>query len=869
MRLTRVRGGAWPLAFLAVLFLTLPDSPAFAQQRGPRVSSDASWLIDSSIAVPARARAERVMPRRYQMAAMDNSRLRARLARVQVREVPDAELETQTVLADVMELPMPDGTFTRLHVWEDPIFSPEMQARYPHIRTYAGVGIDDPTMTARIDETPRGFHAQLIGEDGTTLIEPLDRDAGLYMAFWKHDAERTGDFECGVSDDPLHALRDEGFQILLNPVGGQRRTYRLRIVTTFNYTNFFGGVDDAVAAVATTINRVNGIYEREVSIRFTLVSTDALTGNTTDGGDAVGACAYPFANVPAVNSAFLTQNNNFLECRYGASGWDIGHVFGRGGGGGLAELGSVCGANKGRGGTQLDNPSGDVFDVDYVSHEIGHQINADHTFNGTSGSCSGNREAASAYEPGSGSTIMAYAGICSGQNVQNNSSDYFHARSIQQMTDYAFVSGGLCGTLSNTSNSPPNVNAGPNYTIPRDTPFRLTATGSDPDGQAVTFNWEQYDLGPAAGVPSGTQTSGPLFRSRPPTTSPTRTLPRLQDIMIPPSTSWEVLPQVDRDMTFRVTARDGLGGVRHDTMAVFVSGAPFEVTYPAFVSNVECGLPVDVTWNVGGGSIAPNVSMSLSLDDGSTFSTLLASTPNDGAETVNFPNTPVLSDTVAGTGGRVMLDSIGNIFFAVSRSFNIRDTLPPAVTAPANIVAECTSPAGTPVLLGMGSANDVCAGPLPVSNNAPALFPVGTTQVTWSATDPSGNTGNAFQTVTIEDTIPPVLEVSVSPTILWPPNHRMVRISADIFVEDVCDGAPTVRLVSITSNEPDNGIGDGNTSGDVQAVFDEDTREFFLRAERSGQGNGRVYTITYEASDGSGNTTVRSVQVLVPRDYRP
>jgi hypothetical protein len=197
------------------------------------------------------------------------------------------------------------------------------------------------------------------------------------------------------------------------------------------------------------------------------------------------------------------------------------------------------------------------------------------------------------------------------------------------------------------------------------------------------------------------------------------------------------------------------------------------------------------------------------------------------------------------------------------------DTTPPSIAAPPDIMAECTSPLGTPVALGAPVVSDVCDAAVTVTNNAPVppLFPLGLTTVLWTAQDDFGNKAGDDQKVTIVDTTPPVLTLALSPAVLWPPNHKLVTIRATITVRDVCDAVPTVRLVSGTSSEPDNGKGDGNTSGDiVGATIGTDDREFELRAERSGGGVGRVYTVTYEARDASGNTTRRTATVTVPHD---
>lgn len=914
------------LAVVAVVPLALAVSTA-PGQIAPDTSPDGVWRgsaaskLDTAATIP-------IAVRRFRLFQVDGDRLTDALGAGDSKAAASSSNGAPTVLA----LPMPDGSFTRITAWEDPLLSPDLQVDYPDIKTYSGQGLDDPTMTVVLDQTELGFHAQIIGERGTVLVDPVDRDAGLYMSYWKHDAVR-GPFQCLLEGkeeaDPLHAVRSavrEGAVTFTNPSGTTRRTYNLRMTTTDEYTNFFGSRTAAASQVTTTVNRVRGIYEREVSVSFTLISIDTLL--QTDAG-------YPFAVPAVVNGAFLNANNNYLDSTYGSSSYDIGHVVGRGGGGGLAGVGVVCGGSKGQGGTQLNNPVGDAFDVDYVAHEMGHQMGGTHTFNGVTSNCSGsNRDATSSYEPGSGTTIMAYAGICGVDDVQPHSDDYFHTRSFDQITGVRDSAG--CGALTNpTGNNPPSVSAGADYTIPQNTPFTLTATGSDPDGDAITFNWEEFDLGPASSTPVSSDTQAPLFRSRPATSSASRTLPRLADILSGAMTPFEVLPTVNRTMNFRVTARDNIGGVRWDDMAVTVSGGPFRLTAPAGGSGVECGLPNTITWDVGGGSVAPDVRVDFSTDNGATFSTVVPSTPNDGSEPVALPKSP-------GVNRRVLLAGLGNIFFSVSGPFSIVDTLNPTVTSPADLSVECTqkSPQGATPNIGAATATDVCDPSVPVTNNAPAVFPLGTTVVTWSGQDDSGNTGSATQRVTVKDTLPPVippdipaaectspdgtpvdigtpsdvcdpnptfsnnapalfpfgstsvlwtatdqsgntatgtqvvtvvdttpptLTVSLSPTILWPPNHRLVNIQASITVSDACDAAPTVRLVSITSSEPDKGTGPHDRPHDIQgAAFGTDDRRFRLRAEHS-PGGVRTYTVTYTAEDKHGNTTTVQTTVRVPK----
>ena len=916
-------------AAVAVAVLSLAQclsiGAAAAGKVAPAVSSDRLWTAAAAPTASARTVGARAAPRVSRSFRLNEPAAKQALARAPMERTAAARAGKRT-----MTVPTPEGAFLSLRIEQAPILAPALQRRFPGTRTYRARGVQDPTVTARLDFTRAGFHAQVITDKGTFYVDPTATGGQrVYRSYWKSDLPARS-FTCGVETPLAEGL----FDLALSPTfpsGTDLRTYRLAVTATGEYASFLGGRTAAENQIQTTMNRVAGIYEREVAIRFTVVAMNVYTDPATD----------PFPTGNIVNGELLDQNRDDLDAKVGSGNYDIGHILSQGSGGGLAGIGVTCGPDKGRGGTSLGTPSGDGFDVDYVAHEMGHQMGGLHTFNGTTDSCgnAGQRSAATAFEPGSGTTIMAYAGICGAENVQPHSDDYLHSVSFEQITTFR-NGAGACGTLISNGNTVPIVDAGADYTIPRETPFALTAAGSDFDGDALTFCWEQIDAG--AAPPPQNMADGPLFRSRPPTSEPTRVFPPLADLLSGAPTPWERLATVDRALNFRVTARDnhpGQGGVDYDSMVVTVAGEPFLVTAPASGATLECGGGETLAWSVGGGAVAADVRARISINAGATFADVLASTPNDGSEPFTVP--------AALTGdARILLEGLGNIFFNLSGPFSIADTQAPEIASPPPVTAECTEPAGSPVAaLGTPVASDVCDPTLLVTNDAPALFPLATTTVTWTARDDSGNFDTATQSVTVRDTTAPLITapadlkaecsgpagtpvaalgtpvasdlcdttllvtndapalfplaattvtwtaqddsdnsstdvqvvtildatapritLTVSPTELWPPNHKMATIRASIAVSDVCDAAPAVRLVSIASNEPDNGLGDGDTVDDITgAAFGQDDREFQLRAERSGKGGGRVYTITYEVRDASGNASLAKATVKVPK----
>ncbi|MEC8338793.1 MAG: zinc-dependent metalloprotease family protein, partial [Planctomycetota bacterium] len=613
-------------------------------------------------------------------------------------------LEFSDALGSTLTLPSPAGGFEQFSIWESPIMAPELAAKFPNIETFVGRGIDDPTASVRLDFTPQGFHAQVLSSQGTYFVDPFfhQQADGPYVSYFKTDCLLDADdaFECLLHDVGIDISQDyeasgdhaggcccpdcaitvsadnntdrsaesatDQWTLSNNRIGPllshgtQLRTYDLAVACTGEYTAYHGGtVEGAMSAIVTTMNRDNGIYETDIATRMILVANNdqlVYTDGSTD----------PYSN----NDGFsmLSENQSNVDSVIGDANYDIGHVFSTGGGG-VAGLGVIGDSgSKARGVTGQGSPIGDPFDVDYVAHELGHQFGANHTFNGNNG----NRNASTAMEPGSASTIMGYAGIMGSDNLQSNSDPYFHSVSLDEMV--AEITNGnanAAATITNTGNSVPTVDAGADYTIPAATPFVLTATGSDADaGDTLTYTWEQRDLGAQQGVNDGDNGASPLFRSWNPTTSPERVFPRYSDLLAGTTAIGETLPTTNRDMNFRVVVRDNrAGGAAFNTddmlVTVIDTGSPFQVTTGNSAVSWTGGSIETVSWDVAGtntGSInVATVDILISTDGGSTFSTIAAGIANDGSQNITVPNTPT-------SQARLKVQAVGNIFFDISDS---------------------------------------------------------------------------------------------------------------------------------------------------------------------------------------------------------
>jgi hypothetical protein len=834
-------------------------------------------------------------------------------------------------------LPHPDGGFRRFTLVESSIMEPGLAAKHPEIKTYRGVGIDDPKAMLSMDITPLGLHASVRSPNGGFYVDPYYRgDTTTYASYGRADLVNAhGTFTEGTSNEavvtvsrslvsatdsvevrgsgfvpgasvsfdvhsegdsvpaqsqsatadkngnvvatlPAGSLASGAYEVAAKDSavsgsaaflvldasatvdalqsGTQLRTYRLALVSDPSYASYFG-TQNVTAAKVTLMNRVSQVYETETSIRLVLIdATDALnldTGAKMTGpnGPCGGSACFSAAQASTCGSGTLTRNRVVAGLLAGAGNYDIGHIALGLDGGGIASLGVVGGSSKAQGCTGIPTPEGDFYAVDYVAHEMGHEFAGNHTFNGTIVNCSGgNRNAGTSVEPGSGSSVMAYAGICGTDNLQSHSDPYWSERSFDEITAYTsaaetslnevqmgvltnfatngqqfqlayngnlsapivrgtnytapglkaavealtggtvtastvgdtaftltftgalaatrvaslqlvnatggatgyvgeITAGGLStrrGAVSATGNTAPIVSVPTGYTIPVRTPFALTGSGSDADGDELTYMWEQDDRGATTGTSliSNTKLNGPLFRQfgtraivsatdtliygspgeNHTTSSSTRVFPDMAQILAnntnaetgacPTASATPTGDQIDcfseylptaayvgtagvnaapASLHFRLTARDGRGGINSATSTlVLAPGAgPFLVTSPNTAVTLATGSTQAVMWSVANTDAAPvgtdSVRISLSLDGGLTFPLVLAdSVPNTGSASVVMPAT-------ATTTARIKVEAVGNIFFDVSNTnFTLATPVPVAGDVDGDGVVGCS-----------------------------------------------------------------------------------------------------------------------------------------------------------------------------------
>ena len=584
----------------------------------------------------------------------------------------------------IIEFPGLSGDLQKFKIKENSVLHPDLAIKFPTIRSYSGQGVNDRTSTIHFTLNALGLYAMILSPGkGTIYIDPYTENRTVYMVYSKENIISNRSFEC-LTESESTVEKSLNFNKNANEL--KLRTFRLALATTEEYSNYHvnaagigagssrnDSINAVMSAITVTMTRVNAIYERDLALTMQLIANnDQLIFLESDPGTD------PYSNNDGI--AMLSENQTTIDNIIGSTNYDIGHVFSTGGGG-VATLNSPCTTAKARGVTGSAAPVGDSFDVDFVAHEMGHQFGAHHTFNGTASNCNGNRFDDTAIEPGSGSTIMGYAGICTPQNVQNNSDSYFHSISIEEIYENITIGNSQCATLSNfvTNMNAPVANAGLDYILPKSTPFILRGQGTDADGDELIFCWEQID-NEVLNIdipPSSTQIEGAVFRSLSPTKITDRYMPALPTVISGEvSSTWEVVPSVSRDLNFDLTVRDnvvGEGQSDSDQMTITINDAagPFVVTSQntTGISWTEGGTET-ITWDVAGtisnGINVSQVNILLSIDGGVTFPIILASnTPNDGAELISVPNFPA-------PDARVMVEAVDNIFYAVnSESFTI------------------------------------------------------------------------------------------------------------------------------------------------------------------------------------------------------
>jgi len=455
--------------------------------------------------------------------------------RNQLKKVPKKIADNEG--SRIMEFPDFNGNLKKYIINQTSVLHPDLAIKFPTIKTYVGQGVDDKSSTIHFTLNSLGLYAMILSPDkGTFYIDPYTENRKVYMVYRKKDASSIRTFECLTESESLNKISKSSYK---NANELKLRTFRLAMATTEEYSNYHvnaagigtgssrnDSINAVLSAITVTMTRVNAIYERDLALTMQLVANnDQLIFLETDPGDD------PYTNNDGL--AMLTENQTTVDNIIGSVNYDIGHVFSTGGGG-VATLNSPCTTSKARGVTGSTAPVGDSFDIDFVAHEMGHQYGAHHTFNGTTSNCNGNRNNNTAVEPGSGSTIMAYAGICTPQNVQNNSDAYFHGISIQEMYDNITIGSSQCAVQTNfiTNMNAPVADAGLDYVVPKSTPFVLKGQGTDADGDELIYCWEQIDneVTSIDIPPSSTQIEGAVFRSLSPTKITDRYLPALSTV---------------------------------------------------------------------------------------------------------------------------------------------------------------------------------------------------------------------------------------------------------------------------------------------------------------------------------------------------
>jgi subtilisin-like proprotein convertase family protein len=575
---------------------------------------------------------------------------------------------------NVINVPNADGTIEEYRVLDAQILHPALAKKLPNIKSYVGTSVLHPGKYIRFSLSQAGFHGQVFEAGKSTyFIDPYTRDKSVYITYKKDDlVDNSSDvFSCETNNAMSESAKKTTTDKTANDTDDSKiRLYELAMSCTGEYGALFMGgatTDDGkkaniMAQMVITMTRVNGVYERELGSTFQFVPNN-----------------FDIMYYDPLTDPYVGEYNRttqvVIDANIGDANYDIGHNFNVDGGGNAGCIGCVCTTGtKGSGMTGRSNPTGDAFDIDYVAHEIGHQMGGYHTHNGTAG-C-GKSGSNTEVEPGSGSSIMGYAGICDGQDVADNSDDYFNYVNIRDIS--ANIQDGIssaCFEEIVVSNLAPSANAGANYSIPIGTAFSLSGIGSDPDAEDVlTYTWEQNDNEDmqTPDQPSPEATAGPMFRSRRGTTEKNRYFPQLSDVLNNDlSPTWEVIPQVGRNFEFALTVRDNVaigGQTASDlmTLTAVKTAGPFVVSSQNSNTTWIQADEQTITWDVANTDIAPvnclKVDILFSASGDFTDTVILAANAdNNGSKNIIAPSS--LTDS-----GRLMIKAVDNVFLDVNNA---------------------------------------------------------------------------------------------------------------------------------------------------------------------------------------------------------
>lgn len=647
----------------------------------------------SPTSTPKSARPQQ--PTHFRTLTLDFADLKNELAAVPASNSEIAGFSARPANPVTLALPLPEGNFAEFKLSDSGTLPPALAQRYPEIRSLKGS--DGKGRQLRLDISSQGMKAMVYDQDGVWLVQPAETLAGKVTnakarggQYWSFRRNALPPSTTPFNEDILKTKLPGITPSTAKPsaeartvTGNDRRDYRIAVAATSAYTAQFGGtVAGGLAAIVYMLNRVNEVFEKDLGVHLTLVNDNdkiIYTNPTLD----------PYNNIPPPTESeirdipILRQNVINLNKVIGAANFDVGHVVDTGSGGVVGAIGNTCMDkpgldNKAAGTTGRYNPVGDAFYIDFVAHELGHQFGAWHTYN----RCRGGRStlADTSLEPGSGSTIMGYAGVCSpNENLQEHSDPYFHAISQEQINAWISSKGGACAAKRFNPNTAPWIDAeslpgkGKVLTIPARTPFVLKGKAEGSPNAVMTYTWEQFDAGPLQGPILKDDGKGPIFRSFQPNTSGERVFPRLAAVLgEEPLGNGEVYPTTKRQLKFRLTARDNL-----DTQAttassdillnVITTGRAFSLKTPTALTVLTGGSMQTTTWRIAKTNEAPiscpDVRIDLSVDGGHTYlpTPLAASVPNTGNASIMLPKLEKGT-----TQARIKVSCNNNVFFAVS-----------------------------------------------------------------------------------------------------------------------------------------------------------------------------------------------------------